>query len=283
MGALGGGLFLFLAGGEQRLEQLIPNALASLRPLVWVIGIVLLGIVIYLTQSWAHGRFHLEKLTAGPATITLTEKSAYYFDEFLDDIVFYFQRTGKNVVIFEDLDRFDNAHRFDTLRELNTILNNASQLDARPIRFVYAIKDSMFEQLGVEKKQVKATEPATNRTKFFELVVPIVPFISHRTARDLIEPEMEGAAPELGGAVVQVVARHVTSPRTTNTTAAGPPPSRPQTGHGPRRRPTPCPPLQPMRLSMNSTRCPRPVCRLIHSPNCDINAETGHIDRRRWR
>jgi hypothetical protein len=155
VGALGGGLFLFLAGGEQRLEQLIPNALASLRPLVWVIGIVLLGIVIYLTQSWAHGRFHLEKLTAGPATISLTDKSAYYFDEFLDDIVFYFQRTGKNVVIYEDLDRFDNAHIFDTLRELNTILNNASQLDARPIRFVYAIKDSMFEQWASRKNRSK--------------------------------------------------------------------------------------------------------------------------------
>jgi len=133
---------------------------------------------------------------------------------------------------------------------------------------VYAIKDSMFEQLGVEKKQVKATEPATNRTKFFELVVPIVPFISHRTARDLIEPEMEGATPELGGAVVQVVARHVTSPRTTNTTAAGPPSEPPAN----RAWPTPPPDALPT-TATNETineQHPLPQTRMRSDPQPEL-------------
>lgn len=213
VGALSGGFLAFFAGGDQRFAQLLPDGWDELRPIAWVTGIVLLGIILYMAQSWTHGRFHLEKLSAGPASMTLTDKSAYYFDEYLDDIVFYFQRTRKHIVILEDLDRFDNAHIFDTLRELNTILNSAGGPKSPPIRFVYAIKDSMFEQLVTEEDPARTVEPATNRTKFFELVIPIVPFISHRTAVDLIDPEMEGSAPAVGGAVVRLVARHVTDMR----------------------------------------------------------------------
>ncbi|MDJ0378503.1 hypothetical protein [Cryobacterium sp. PH31-L1] len=213
VGALSGGFLAFFAGGDQRFEQLLPNGWDELRPIVWVTGIVLLGVILYMAQSWTHGRFHLEKLSAGPASMTLTDKSAYYFDEFLDDIVFYFRRTRKNIVILEDLDRFDNAHIFDTLRELNTILNTAGGPKTPPIRFVYAIKDSMFEQIVTEEEPARSVEPGTSRTKFFELVIPIVPFISHRTALDLIEPQMERSLPAVGSAVVRLVAKHVTDMR----------------------------------------------------------------------
>lgn len=83
--------------------------------------------------------------------------------------------------------------------------------------FIYAIKDSLFEQLGgdpetrdkksdtsgngeVDLAEAKATSvdlalaavERANRTKFFELVIPVVPFISHRSARDHLSPLRSG-------------------------------------------------------------------------------------------
>ncbi|WP_171907760.1 hypothetical protein, partial [Curtobacterium sp. MMLR14_002] len=103
-----------------------------------------------------------------------------------DEIVYFFQVVDADIVIFEDIDRFEDPHIFETLRELNTILNAAKQLDGRTLRFIYAIKDSIFEELGVraareaDGDQPDAKKPTTdaailevaraNRTKFFDLV-----------------------------------------------------------------------------------------------------------------
>ncbi|WP_445262397.1 YobI family P-loop NTPase, partial [Pseudomonas sp. EA_15y_Pfl1_P102] len=100
-------------------------------------------------------------------------------------------------VLFEDIDRFNDSHIFETLRALNTLLNASPQIK-KPIRFIYAIKDSIFDRIGLDiegrrpNTEVLTThEPAqaeairANRTKFFDLVIPVVPFITHRSARNL--------------------------------------------------------------------------------------------------
>ncbi|OZC33166.1 hypothetical protein [Gordonia polyisoprenivorans] len=127
------------------------------------------------------------------------------------------------MVIFEDLDRFKDPHIFEALRELNLLLNNAEQTGDQPIRFVYAIRDSIFEQLddglGEDSADADSGETrrlmSTNRTKFFDLVVPMVPFISHRTSRDLIRQELQSVVPEQqpGNKVVDIVGAHLTDMR----------------------------------------------------------------------
>lgn len=173
---------------------------------------------------------------AGPASVKLSEPTASYFDEYLDEIVYYFQTSNTSVVFFEDLDRFREPHIFETLRELNSLLNNAEQTGHEPVRFLYAIRDSIFEQLdsgrtapdakieaaesnGTPKTAAKLVEirrlATTNRTKFFDLVVPMVPFISHRTSRDLMMGELklipQGERP--GAEVVDLVSVHLTDMR----------------------------------------------------------------------
>jgi len=76
----------------------------------------------------AHGRITLEKLTAGPATVSLKAESGSYFDKYLDEIVYYFEVSRRDIVVFEDLDRFDNVQIFETLRALNTLLNGSAQI-----------------------------------------------------------------------------------------------------------------------------------------------------------
>ncbi|TFV68121.1 UNVERIFIED_ORG: ATP-binding protein [Bacillus sp. AZ43] len=195
-------------------------AIPAVMLLAWVISIGLTRLV--------HNRIRIEKFTAGPATVALSDENSSYFDEYLDEIVYFFQKSRTSVAIFEDLDRFKDPHIFETLREVNTLLNSAEQLKTRPIRFVYAIRDSIFEELGVdaagddsqpESTDTQETETrrltSTNRTKFFDLVLPMVPFISHRTSRDLIRRELASLPdeyrPQVG--IVDLVGAHLTDMR----------------------------------------------------------------------
>lgn len=180
-----------------------------------------------LTAVWAQRllqqRIRVTELAAGPTKVTLSDASSSYFDEYLDEIVYFFQTSKTAAVIFEDLDRFKDPHIFETLRELNLLLNNAEQTGDEPIRFVYAIRDSIFEQLDDDSGEDAAGADSgearrlmsTNRTKFFDLVVPMVPFISHRTSRDLIRQELQSIVPKQrpGNTVVDIVGAHLTDMR----------------------------------------------------------------------
>jgi len=141
-----------------------------------------------LLVSWLfYGKLHIKQFSAGSATVTLDESSVSYFDQYLDEIVYFFEVSDRDVVIFEDIDRFNDSHIFETLRALNTLLNASPQIK-KPIRFIYAIKDSIFDRIGLEAegrksdREVLATDdPAqaeavrANRTKFFDLVIPWFP------------------------------------------------------------------------------------------------------------
>ncbi len=194
---------------------------------VWtVVGALCLGIL------WlAHGRITLEKLTAGPATVSLKAESGSYFDKYLDEIVYYFEISRRDIVVFEDLDRFDNVQIFETLRALNTLLNGSAQVlkqtEGRKlgsIRFIYALRDSVFEKLGTGSMEetnadhtpgpideAQAEVQRANRTKFFDLVVPVVPFITHKNARDLMTEAMRGTGVTSG--LIDLAAGHVADMR----------------------------------------------------------------------
>lgn len=89
----------------------------------------------------------------------------------LDEILYFFERTKFEIIIIEDLDRFENTEIFIRLRELNTLINNSQQIK-RHIIFLYAIRDNMF----IDK----------DRSKFFDFIVPIIPVINPTNAYDLI-------------------------------------------------------------------------------------------------
>lgn len=89
-------------------------------------------------------------------------------NEHLDEIFYFFEKTKYNVVVIEDLDRFKSTDIFSKLREINILLNNSNSI-GREIKFVYAVGDFLFK----DKKE---------RVKFFEYIIPIIPFINSSNA-----------------------------------------------------------------------------------------------------
>ncbi|WP_336707362.1 YobI family P-loop NTPase [Oerskovia sp. USHLN155] len=296
---LGVGALLYLFGWLPDIKWTGPDESAWARWAAWAGAAALATGVVGSLRLVTYGRF-LSDVSAAGAGLTLSEKAESFFDKYLDEIVHYFDQESRDIVIFEDLDRFEDPHIFEALRELNVLLNEtpkrrrkrrgslpgrtvtaileffstglservAARLSYRwatrllgrgvPLRFVYAVRDSVFGKIDAatagtatreaasrksaaptsgaaseSDAQSAASPPETpspaiarpmdaaatetlraNRTKFFDIVIPLVPFISHRNARDLlirllVERGIEGVEPRL----VNTIARHCTDMR----------------------------------------------------------------------
>lgn len=108
----------------------------------------------------------------------IDEKSI--FNKNIDEILYFFEATGYEVVFFEDLDRLENNDIFIELRDLNFIINNYEGLE-KPVKFVYAVKDELFHN-------------KEERTKFFDYIIPIVPIINESNSEDVFLKEFENNA-----------------------------------------------------------------------------------------
>jgi GTPase SAR1 family protein len=110
----------------------------------------------------------------------------------LDEIIYFFQVTDYDLVIIEDLDRFNNTDIFVTLREINSLVNENAGVK-RNIRFLYALRDDMFVN--------------TDRTKFFEFIIPVIPIINTSNSIDMVLEQ--GSRLELDGRLDRQFLREV--------------------------------------------------------------------------
>lgn len=93
------------------------------------------------------------------------DREESYFDKFLNDVIYLFTSSEKDIIIFEDLDRFENTTIYERLYEINLLINKRLLANgSKPqIKFIYLIKDDAFE--------------SKDRSKLFDLIIPIVPVI----------------------------------------------------------------------------------------------------------
>jgi len=95
-----------------------------------------------------------------------------------DEILYFFESNHHHLVIFEDIDRIkDSVKLLTKLRELNILINNAKQIK-KPVKFLYALRDDIF----TDKE---------DRTKFFDIIIPVVPVLSANTSADVLLQEIE--------------------------------------------------------------------------------------------
>lgn len=106
-------------------------------------------------------------------------------DRDIKEIVYLLRSSGAKVVVIEDLDRYDNINVFTKLRELNFLVNKYSNVngDKIPIRFVYMIRDGLFF--------------SKNRTKFFDMIVPIVPVLDSKNSENILIDNLKGFGEKL--------------------------------------------------------------------------------------
>lgn len=147
-------------------------------PLVWsdiaLSASVLLALFLFLYKLLIFvKKLRIAKLCFSNAEIEFkgNESEESLLNKYLDELLYFFEVTGYNVIIFEDLDRFNNTEIFIKLRELNTLLNNYENIHHK-IVFIYALRDEVFTD--------------SSRTKFFDFIVPVIPVINSQNSSDML-------------------------------------------------------------------------------------------------
>ncbi|EHQ25944.1 YobI family P-loop NTPase [Mucilaginibacter paludis] len=126
--------------------------------------------LIYIFRLFNTSKFN--KLNIASGSIEINPKSeTSILNKHLDEILYFFEVTRYNVVVIEDLDRFNDPEIFTKLRELNILVNNSRQINRRII-FIYAIKDDMFRD--------------KTRTKFFDFIIPVIPVINSSNSFEIM-------------------------------------------------------------------------------------------------
>ena len=182
--------------------------------------------IVFAAQSLLNGKLNIKEVAAGPATVSLNEDDGTYFDKYLDEIVYFFEIADYDIVIFEDIDRFEDPTIFESLKELNAILN-LSPCISRAIRFIYAVKDSIFDHGELKRRgrrvdsdsgkmldRAKVESVRSNRTKFFDVIVPVVPFITHASARDHLYQMMKKSGCDVDDELIDLASKYVPDMRT---------------------------------------------------------------------
>ena len=159
------------------------------------------------------GKIQVSKIGSSAVSLSLSGENNY-FDEYLDEIIYFFEAAKYQIVIFEDIDRFDSLYIFENLRQLNTILNNSNQIKDK-VTFIYAVKDSIFSQdvIDDEVQSGDHKERSANRTKFFDLIIPVVPFITNISSRELMLKEFNEEYQEELKKPVAIVSKYITDMR----------------------------------------------------------------------
>lgn len=171
--------FVFLWYYQSILDLYIPGYLA-LIVFAFLLSIAVCKILPIIRN------LSIRKISLATASIEVNEgKGQSVLNKHLDEILYFFQQTNTNLVVFEDLDRFDNPDLFVKLREINYLINNSESIEHNVV-FIYALRDDLFQD---EKL----------RTKFFDFIVPIIPYVDGTNAVDKLYSELkeEGVSPKL--------------------------------------------------------------------------------------
>ena len=107
--------------GYEKIEQIINQ-----YTLTFIICCLLLSFCIYLILPFFNS-FHLSKVSYHEFDIHFEDNKGSLFSQNIAELVYFFDRMEKKqIVVFEDLDRFKSTTIFSKLRELKHILNNNS-------------------------------------------------------------------------------------------------------------------------------------------------------------
>lgn len=176
------------------LNNILPFGKTNFLILIFLSGISLVALSYIISKIFAQFSFvaGIKKENFEMSVQSNSEKTNA-FDQYIDELIYFFNRNDYDVLFFEDLDRFNTIDIFTKLRDLNRLLNDSEEVFSRKkhkrkIKFVYAIKDSIFidgmnltKKNNTEFKEIKSEDyildlfVGENRTKFFDYIIPVIP------------------------------------------------------------------------------------------------------------
>ncbi len=144
----------------------------STNPICYFISYILMGMLILkfvfnLIMVQKNQNIFKKVSVQGNEIELNMEVNDSFFDKYLNEVLYLFENAGADVVVFEDMDRYNTNQIFQGLREVNTLINN--QRD-KPIRFFYLLRDDIF----ISK----------DRAKFFDFILPIVSILDGSNSYD---------------------------------------------------------------------------------------------------
>lgn len=159
---------LFLSGNSSESVTKILGWLSSngFNIIILITFLISVTLLLYNFIKLQLNRQLFRKVTIkGNEVEIFKDREESYFDKFMNDVIYLFTSSDKDIIIFEDLDRFENATIYERLYEINLLINKRLLANGRTsqIKFIYLIKDDAFN--------------SKDRTKLFDLIIPIVPVI----------------------------------------------------------------------------------------------------------
>lgn len=144
-----------------------------------LLNLIALGTVLWMSYQFIRKSIRplrsiqLKKFNFQQAEFAVDDNiSKSILNEHLDEILYFFEVTKYTVVVFEDLDRFEQTEIFTKLRELNHLVNYSKKMNERRVVFVYAVRDEMFQD--------------KDRTKFFDFIIPVIPVINSSNSNEIL-------------------------------------------------------------------------------------------------
>lgn len=170
-----------------------------------------IGIATFLIHKGAIRKFVKRVGFQGSEVEFFNADGDSFFDRYMDDIVYMLNESRYDVVIFEDIDRFENAEIFVRLREINELANAARRrpqrssffklccclkarfeghpfegaVNSQPLRFFYLVRDDLLA--------------SRDRTKFFDFIIPVIPYLDYSNSYSVLHdsfPNLEQSPEE---------------------------------------------------------------------------------------
>ena len=136
-----------------------------------ILIIFLIFIFLFKLISVQKDKIIFRKLNLQGNEIEIFEESNdSYFDKYLNEVLYLFENTDADAIVFEDIDRYNANEIFERLREVSTLANLQLEKDNKVLRFFYLLRDDIYD--------------SKDRTKFFDYIIPIVPVVDSSNSFD---------------------------------------------------------------------------------------------------
>ena len=154
------------------------------------------GIFIYKILKFQKTKNFLKKLNIQGNEFEIAgDNEDSYFDKYLNEVIYLFENSGVDAIIFEDIDRYEISEIFERLREINKLVNSKLKNKKNNIilRFIFDKLGKIGNYFSPKRKTLKFfyllrddIYISKDRTKFFDFIIPVIPVIDSSNSYDKI-------------------------------------------------------------------------------------------------